>query len=335
MKTRRVPIPFVKGHMGGNEIVLLDGAHVPSGLELDFARRVLHAPHVGGHEAGLLYATGEETVICSTLIAGTGNPFITMCGGLTQVLGLALTETSVSDWVNMVRPQPGTTVILDTPAGRVPLRIESDESTGATRTYTDMRPTVDECHALGIRPIDLEGLEVWDVGEMLVVHAEDLKHYDERMSFSPIDRHTADKLRSLQIDFVRAAYADNLAKPKTNHPDPETGGTCSCTFCLYDELPDHGGTARAMFPHYLPGQVIEPACGTGSVGIVLAMAARGRLPGHGNVREVRIEEGGEGTALGGGDTATLRVHLDPAGRVITVEMHYDRVEILAEGTAWV
>jgi len=47
-------IRFIKGHMGGNEIVLLYGHEIPKDRELEVSLSVLAPPYVRGHQAGLL-----------------------------------------------------------------------------------------------------------------------------------------------------------------------------------------------------------------------------------------------------------------------------------------
>ena len=45
-KMNKDGLAFVKGHMGGNEIILLQGAQVPQGKEIDWALAMLDPPHI-------------------------------------------------------------------------------------------------------------------------------------------------------------------------------------------------------------------------------------------------------------------------------------------------
>lgn len=46
-------IDFIKGHMGGNEIVLLYGDHIPPDMELAAGVSALKAPSLRGDSAGV------------------------------------------------------------------------------------------------------------------------------------------------------------------------------------------------------------------------------------------------------------------------------------------
>jgi len=58
----RKGLPFVKGHMGGDEILLLHGDTIPAGREIEIALQALHSPSVNGHEAGFLIKAKPTTV---------------------------------------------------------------------------------------------------------------------------------------------------------------------------------------------------------------------------------------------------------------------------------
>jgi len=48
-------VDFIKGHMGGDEIVLLYADQMPEGKGIAVAASVLAKPSIGGHNSGLVY----------------------------------------------------------------------------------------------------------------------------------------------------------------------------------------------------------------------------------------------------------------------------------------
>ena len=52
-------IDFIKGHMVGNEIILLYGCQLPNGKEIEVALQVLGPPNIKGDQAGLFYKNRE------------------------------------------------------------------------------------------------------------------------------------------------------------------------------------------------------------------------------------------------------------------------------------
>lgn len=89
-------INFIKGHMCENEIIGLLGDQIPRGREIEVALNALDPLNIRGDEAGLLYK-GEGDTNITVKIGGGSRRFISMCGGLIQVLGKALIGTNLSE----------------------------------------------------------------------------------------------------------------------------------------------------------------------------------------------------------------------------------------------
>jgi len=90
-------IPFLKGHMGGNEIVLVPREEFSRSSELKAGLRILERPQVRGDQLGLLYEGTEESDLRAKIVDINSRGYLPMCGGLTQVLGKAYRRFDLSD----------------------------------------------------------------------------------------------------------------------------------------------------------------------------------------------------------------------------------------------
>ena len=149
MNERR--IDFIKGHMGGDEVVLLYGDQMPKGREYEIAESVLRRPSIGGHNSGLMWKSDAEGISLK-ILDGTAGTYIGMCGGLTQVLGKAVVETDLAGRLGLTLTEPRTDLILETDVGPVGLDIRHRNGR-MDRVYTDMTAFVEDCYALGIEAI--------------------------------------------------------------------------------------------------------------------------------------------------------------------------------------
>jgi len=325
-------VDFVKGHMGGNEIILLDGHQVPKGKEIECAVKALESPSIGGHQAGLFYKSEGKNQIKVKIISVTGKDFISMCGGLTQVLGKALVETDFANRFDITTKEPVTKVFLETDAGMTPLEIENHEGT-VRRTKTTMNSFVEECYKLGVETIKLDDIEAVRVGEVLAINAKEIKREYSDASFEELDEFTLKILRKIQSCFVDKVYSEKKEELKKQYPNAnkEMRG---CTFSLYDLNPEHNGDARVIFPHYIPTGHIEPSCGTGTVAVGIAMLEMGEIEGKDGEIELLFESGGDARSIGGPDLTHLKLTINN-GRVTNAHFSHSLVEILAAGKVWI
>lgn len=325
-------LPFVKGHMGGNEIILLDGHQVPKGKEIEYAVSTLESPNVRGHQAGLIYELKGQNQIKAKIVDVTDKDFISICGGLTQVLGKALVETDFADRFDIRIKEPVTKVFLETDAGIAPLEIENNE--GITRrTRTTMNSFIEECYKLGIESVKSEGVKAIRVGEALVVNEKEIKEKYPEANFEEMDEFTLKILREIQSCFVDKVYSEKREelKEKYSNANEETKG---CTFSLYDLNPELNGDARVIFPHYIPTGHIEPTCGTGTVAVGIAMLKKGEIKGRDGEFELLFESGGDTNSIGGPDLTRLKLAINN-GKVTDAHFSHSLVEILATGRVWV
>ena len=314
-------LPFVKGHMGGNEIILLYGDEVPVGREIEVALQSLYPPHIRGHEAGLIYQSEEQNTVNVKIIGAISKGFISMCGGLTQVLGKALIETDLLEDFGLQITEPMTTVILQTDAGPVKLKIETDGGK-VKRVLSEMTPFVEECYQLGVQDIDVAGVSAMRIGKFLAADANAIQQAYPKANFENIDATTLRVLQSMQGAFDRHGYQ---ARPNAD-------------FAIYDLKPvnaDH--TGRVIFPHTMSEDYIEPACGTGTVAVGLSLIESGELEKLEKPEvtlDLTFESGGSPLVIGGPDLTRLQLTVRD-GKVVGASFSHSLVEILATGQLWV
>lgn len=303
-------IDFVKGHMGGNEIILLYGDQVPRGGEIRLAQKLLSRPNIRGDEAGFFYKP-ENGGDLKVKIAEIGVPrFIPMCGGLTQVLGVALLETDFAEHFGVKIKEPVTKIILETDVGFIPLEIEN-KAGKVKRVWTHMKAYVDYCYKLGVQPVRVLEVDAMKVGNYLVVNGDDVKKVYHDVDFEEMNKSALRILTKMSSEF----YAQLYAPPSD--------------LCLYDLHPKRRGDARAVFPWNIPGGHIEPSCGTGTTVIGIAMVERGEIKVKEGVARGLIECGGKPT-IGGPDIAEFRATVKN-GKVVDAKFCHNLIEILASG----
>lgn len=307
-------VKFVKGHMGGNEIILLYGDQIPMGEEMNFAQKLLNRPHIRGDQVGFIYKAEKASSLRIRIAEIGAGRFIPMCGGLTQVLGFALVETDFADYLDIKIREPVTNIVLETDTGPIPIEIESNRGK-AERVCTCMKSYIRRAHKLGVQSLKVFGVDVFKVGDFVVVNADDVKKVYAHVDFEEMDDLTLGLLSKISSElYTSVEYA----------PASDMG--------LYDLHPEHGGDARAVFPCNVLTGHIEPSCGTGTTVIGMAMVARGQAKVKGGVATIKIECGGK-RGIGGPNMAELRAVVNN-GRVVDAEFHHNEVEILAVGRVY-
>ncbi len=305
-------IPFIKGQMGGNEIVLLDGNSVPIGNRLDIGLAILDPPSVRGHQAAVLYGGGGNR-LRAKIISVSGRGFISSCGGLTQVLGKALVDTDISDFFKLGLDEPINAVELETDAGLVPIINDGK------RVISVMTAFVEECYELGVVPMQVAGVNVWRIGKVLVVDGAKLRETYPEVRPDRFDRKTKTVLSSLQDEFLAAEF-----------PGSDVGD-----FAVYDFRPQHSGDGRVIFPHKISVGHIEPSCGTGTVAVGIAIAQEARPNSKQHELRLRFESGGNAAGIGGPDITEIWLATNDNERVMEARFSHSNVDIIATGHAWV
>ena len=304
-------LDYMKGHMGGNTIALLLGDQVPGGREIPVAQRILSASYLACHEAGLLYHPREGGHLKVRIVEPGSSDYLIACGGLTQVLGKALVETSLGRHFGIETREPLTQVLLETDAGPLKLNIQVEEGR-ASQVVSDLTLYGEACYRDGVYPLNLQGVEVMRVGYFMVVAGEALAQRYPGRDFAALDAGARKVLVSLQEEFLA-----------------ETG-PASLGCALYDWNPCRGGDIRAVFPHNIREGWIEPACGTGTVAIGIALTEWGTLPQDGRVA---LETGGE-EDLGGPDRTLLDLKYE-GGRLTEAFFSHSLIQLTSVGQVMV
>ncbi len=309
-------LDFVRGHMGGNLIILLHGDQVPVGRELETAVKLMGANYLYAHEAGILYATGKPGQIEVKIAEPTVPCFISACGGFTQVLGAALVETDLGDLFGLSKAASPANVVLHTDCGPTSLSINF-ENGKAKKIRTNMECFVTECYEHGVGKMTINELEVLRAGKFLVINADIFRKVYPFADFNSWNGKTREALLNIQHQFMS----------ETGEIEPNVA--------VYDWNPERKGNMRVVFPHYVQDEFFEPSCGTGSVALGLAVLAAGELEqisaGENGWHSLDIESGG-GIELGGPDLTTLEMKIENNQAVSAVFSH-SRVEITSVGEA--
>lgn len=301
-------IPFLKGHMGGNDIVLVPRESFPRNQELEMGLKVLDPPYVRGDQLGLLYEGGESFDLGAKIVDINSRDYLNMCGGLTQVLGRAHWELDLSKVFDLDFPSPSEGLELKTDMGIFPLHIDPN---GGTTTVMD--PFIQHVYDGKVEARTVNGVLSFRVGNFFVTFVEELKKRFPQASFSPLDHETKKTLIELQKGFRKEF---STGKPNSD-------------FAILGEPESRQNDGRLIFPHNLSKGLLEPACGTGTIAVSLTLVERGLISENGEY-ELNFEAGGSGCSIGGPDLT--KVFLDVKGdKVKSVQFSHSMVEVLAMG----
>lgn len=317
-------IAFVKGHCGWDTVTLLHEGSVAADLERDHALRILDAPILGGLEVGYLGKTARRNELRLRVLASTQRDWIPMCGGMTQVIGKALVETSLRE---LVERDPGAatlTVQLITESGTIPVEV-AIENDRAVRISTVMDCYVDFLYGRGLTPVVLEGVEALDVGgEYLVFDIEALERVHSGVEFRTRRDDDGNGVEIIHR-LLKAYRAHRGVHTGVSGMMYERGGEGPGQFRVYPRFySDDEAAARIPF---------EFQCGTGTVAVGLALAHNGLLPSARRDVHLILEWGSQRVTP---DPYGIRVsRLDAVldgGRIAQARFSHSVVEILAEGT---
>ncbi|MGC9372157.1 MAG: hypothetical protein ACP5DY_02435 [Thermovirgaceae bacterium] len=312
-------LDYLKGHMGGNLILLLDGRQIPEDRRviLDTALEALGPLRLWGHQAGILFPSPKPGHVKALIADITNRDYIPACGGFTQVAGMAFATTGWAERFGLGTAGTGGTVILETESGETRLEIQQTPE-GTFRTGSDLVGFAGLLREIGTKPVDLDGIQAFQSGMYLVLDAEKVRKKHPDADFETMNSKARDALVGLQRTFHRVT------------------GSGSLHFSLYDDRSSDSGHLRALFPHSITTGHVEPACGTGSVALALALLlsgegkSRGLAGGKGI--DVILETGGE-PVLGGPDTTRVTIETD-GDDILRAVFSHSLVEITSEGTVF-
>ena len=304
-------VDFVKGHMGGNEIILVHGGQIPKQHHIKVALSLMESPGVRGDQVGILEKPHQEGDVKVRIVDRTEKTYITMCGGLTQVLPRALRETDLGKRYGIAKSFKELALETDLGTVKISVRRTRDKMV----THTDMTKFVEECYHYGVSQIQVAGIDALKVGEFLVVDVQKLRNQHVGVKFEEMDMRAREVLLSVQKDFDRQHL----------WPSP------NAAYSLFDMYPDEPTHGRVVFPHNVTTGHIEPSCGTGTIAVAVALAETKRTT-NGFVK-LRFDSGGR-SFLGGPETTEVKMVVENS-RVKHAEFSHSLVEITANGKAWV
>jgi proline racemase len=308
-------LDFIKGHMGGNTIILLDGRQVPDESDvLETALKVLDRLHLCADQAGFIYPSKGENCLRALIVDITNRDFIPACGGFTQVLGRALVDTDLASRFGITLTEPLTKVTLELASGKSSIGIHIRKGS-FVKVVSDMTSFARMLFEDGVAEVDLDGIKAFKSGYYLVQGAEELlKNYPEA-DFEEMNQSAVKAVSEAQAIFHQKKYSSSLH------------------LSLYDTSPRSGSDLRAVFPHGITTGNIEPTCGTGSTALALALLVTGEGEKLGLVKDnkltVKLETGGD-PVIGGPDITTVEVRMQ-GSEVSEAAFSHSFTEITAQG----
>lgn len=318
-------IDFVKGHAGFDEVILLYGDQNEPGTELEVGLPLFFKPSLGAIEVGFLYPPEKGGDIKVKMIDSTSCNYISMCGGLTQILGKAIVETNIGKNFKINVTEPKTQVTIETDSGSIPLTIEVADGT-TKKVWTNMKSYVEECYALGVRSARIGELHSVAVGvkpprlEYLVTRVDELERACPGIDFWVRTRPALDALMNI--------YRSFMSEEKI--PGDFLYGA------FYDLRPEARGNGRIMFRFhpisFQENAPIEMSCGTGTTAIGLAMAANRDVSGDSEIR--MLFEVGSRRIVGNKQVLTELVLKTSKGRVVDAHFSHNMIELLASGKVY-
>ncbi|MBS3788702.1 hypothetical protein KGY79_10965 [Candidatus Bipolaricaulota bacterium] len=307
---------FIKGHMSGNEILLLaEKGNTTEKEMVEYGVQILNRPHLGGHQIGFLEAVDNCRKIRAKIVDVTEEDFLPMCGGLTQVLGHALIQTQIDQTLDY-RPEDAGKTPLVTDSGTVFISTKNPDQ--EFNVWTTLHPVLKSIYKKGIEQINLSGVRAVKVGDNLAINGSDLKEKYPSIKLEKFDDHT----RSVIVDIQNLFLEDILE-----------GRREVCTLPIYDLNPARNGDARVIFPNHLPTEHVEPACGTGSLLTAVAMIEEGFVSDGTDKIDIKFESGGSATSIGGPDITRIKLSISN-GKIKTATFSHNFVRLLAEGELW-
>jgi hypothetical protein len=261
-----VMVDFVKGQMGGDEVILLDGRQIPKRYRPSSARSVLMTPSLRGREVGLLYPPLNGGDIRVKIYELSSRGCIPMCGGLTQVLGKALSETTLARRFHIRLRRPRSVVMLETDSGVIPIHI-AFRGGRVAKIITEMGNYVEKCYEWGRQEIDFRGVPVERLGLFYFVDLDRLAEKYPGVDFTRNNPASLGFFEDLRME-IEAERIYGVVKGVS--------------------VPGHMEAAfRFVPPDTLALGGEEFACGTGSTTAAVNELLHSRLPidgrGHGHL----------------------------------------------------
>ena len=296
---------FIKGHCGWDSVTLLFGEEIPKGEEHRIAHTLLGPPCNGGVEIGFMYPAEVNEHIRLRIIDSTTRTWLPMCGGMSQVIGLAVFKTRIHSVFEIEKHLPTTLINVSSDSGTVPIEV-TFEGDLVSRVTTHMSEYAQFLYKDGVHSVTVRGIPAMKVGYFLIFKMDDLKRAYPDMEFA--QRRAGPQLELLgdiQLEYVNEQHLESS----------------TLYSMVYDLNPEEDGDAK-IYTRFFRGKGVpqtthlEVQCGTGTIAVGIAMAEKGELPFKATQGQVIFEWGSQ------------RLTPDPYGvrkSILDVEMEGDRV----------
>jgi hypothetical protein len=315
-----ITVPFVKGHCGWDAVTLLAADQLSPECELEVALKIMDAPVNGGLEVGFLRKGARDREIRLRMADSTTRNWVPMCGGMTQVIGKALVESAFRNYFQLDVSGPRLCIMLITDSAVVPIEIEIERGR-VRQTTTVMDDYVAFLYRRGVTALKLDGVRALQADDMIIIEIAALEDSHPELDFTRRDRGPhLDVVNQLLVSFQQYRECAD--------------GTIGM---LYDDRPEGPGQFR-LFPRFFSADLsainvpFEFQCGTGTVGVGVALAYHKQLPFDGPEGRVVFEWGSQRVTPDpyGIRTSTLDLSIGD-GRVSAARFTHSVVEVLAEG----
>ena len=311
---------FIKGHCGWDSVTLLFGEDIPSGEEHRIAHTLLEPPCQGGVEIGFMYPGQGQDDMRLRIIDSTTRTWLPMCGGMSQVIGLAAYTTRMKERFGFSANSPSSLIKVRTDSGLVPIETFF-QNDAVSRVKTHLPDYADFLYQEGVRPVMVRDIPAIKVGYFLVFTMKDLKKAYPNAEFGHRGPGSDwELLGEIQKDYLiqEAIEAPTLYS------------------MLYDLDPEAGGDAKIYTRFYRgkgvpPPTPLEAQCGTGTVAVAVAMAERGELPFSGSKGEIVFEWGNKLTNDPYGVRKSVLEMKMEQGRVVWSAFSHNVVELIGVG----
>jgi len=271
---------YVKGHCGWDSVTLLYGQEIPAGEEHRIAHTLFEPPCSGGVEIGFMYPAEGDENIRLRIIDSTTRTWLPMCGGMSQVIGLAAFTTSMRDKFKIEKRLPSTLINVQTDSGLVPIEVEFGGD-GISRVTTHMADYARFLYQDGVEAVTVRGIPAMKVGYFLIFKMDDLNQAYPDVEFGH-------RRPGPHMELLGAIQQEYLRERHIN--------ASTLYSMIYDLHPEDGGDAR-IFTRFFKGKGVpqptplEAQCGTGTIAVGIAMAEKDELHFQGKRGQVVFEWG--------------------------------------------
>jgi len=166
----RTNVDFIKGHMGGNRILLLDGSQLSHERLLPQALAALDDLCLSGHQAGICYPPERGGTVRVRVVSVCGRDFIPTCGGLSQVLSRALAETHLSERFPSEMRDGSRRIVIEFDNLDIETEVSFENGTFC-HVITDFTAFGRNLLLRGFERVNLGGLHAWRSGYFFVLEA--------------------------------------------------------------------------------------------------------------------------------------------------------------------